>query len=101
MYRYWKASVWDHFYTTNPEEIGTTTSGETGNFDYVSEGIAGHCHPTQIADSVPLYRYWQSASSDHFYTTNPKEIGTVTPGQVGNFGYISEGVACYVFEFAE
>ena len=100
LYRYWKDSDTDHFYTTDPEEIGTTTKGATGKYDFVFEGIAGYCHPTQVADSVPLYRYWQSTSSDHFYTINPKEIGTVTSGQVGKYGYISEGITCYVFAYA-
>ena len=101
LYRYWKSSVSDHFYTTNPKEIGTTTPGQKGKYGYVSEGIAGYCHSTQVADSVPLYRYWHAAASDHFYTTNPKEIGTVTPGQVGKHGYVSEGVTCYVYEYAK
>ena len=42
----------------------------------------------------PLYRYWNG--HDHFYTTNPHEIGTITRGRKGRGGYTSEGVACYV-----
>ena len=42
----------------------------------------------------PLYRYWNGR--DHFYTTNPHEIGTITHGRKGRGGYTSEGVACYV-----
>ena len=97
LYRYWKASVSDHFYTTNAEEIGTTTPGQTGNHGYVSEGVAGYCFPHPSYGTVPLYRYWKASVSDHFYTTNPDEIGTTTPGQVGKHGYKSEGVACHVF----
>lgn len=97
LYRYWKGSVSDHFYTTNAEEIGTTIPGETGNADYMSEGVAGYCLPDPYANTVPLYRYWNAAITDHFYTTDPDYIGTTTPGELGKFGYTSEGVACHVF----
>lgn len=59
------------------------------------EGILGYCSPEQIADTIPLYRYW--GNSDHFYTLNINEIGTGTAGEIGNFNYVSEGVACYVW----
>ena len=49
-------------------------------------------------DSSPLYRYYNSGSNDHFYTTNFAEIGTTTPGSVGNFGYKYEGVAGYCYK---
>ena len=89
----------DHFYTTNAAEIGTTTPGSTGQYGYVSEGIAGYCFPSAAAGTVPLYRYWKGSVSDHFYTTNAAEIGTTKSGQAGNYGYVSEGVACYVIPY--
>merc|ERR1711976_1061410 len=46
-------------------------------------------------DSIPFYRYYKSNGFDHFYTTNPKEIGTTKKGEVGNHGYKSEGIAGY------
>ena len=46
-----------------------------------------------------LYRYWKRSVSDHFYTTNAAEIGTTIAGQVGQHGYSSEGVACYVIPY--
>ena len=96
LYRYWKGSVSDHFYTTNADEIGTTERGQVGKYNYKSECIAGYCFPTQEEESIPLYRYWNPRNSDHFYTTNGKEIGTVTPGEKGAHGYVSEGIVCYV-----
>jgi hypothetical protein len=42
VYRYWKESVADHFYTTNASEIGTVVNGSTGNHGYVCEGILGY-----------------------------------------------------------
>ena len=98
LYRYWKSGIGDHFYTTNSREIGTTNPGVTGNYGYVSEEIAGFCFPQASAGRLPLYRYWKG-NLDHFYTTNPHEIGTVVHGQVGKYGYQSEGVACYVIPY--
>ena len=99
LYRYWKASVGDHFYTTSPHEIGTTTHGQKGRHGYISEGIAGYCFSHAIAGTVPLYRYWNGHSVDHFYTTNGGEIGTTIHGQSGRHGYKSEGVACHVIPY--
>ena len=62
LYRYWRGSVGDHFYTTNPHEIATTTPRHKGRFGYVSKGIAGYCFPHAVAGTVPLYRYWQGKS---------------------------------------
>ena len=96
LYRYWKPSANDHFYTTNADEIGTTTPGQTGKHGYKSEGVAGFCMRHQYSNTVPLYRYWKGSVSDHLYTTNVHEIGTVTSGQVGYHGYKSERIQCYV-----
>jgi hypothetical protein len=43
--------------------------------------------PSQM---VPLYRYWNGAAGDHFYTTSWSELGT------GRNGWAYEGVQCYV-----
>lgn len=96
LYRYWKPSGSDHFYTTNIHEIGTATPGRMGKHGYKSEGIVGYCYPTRAPGTVPLYRYWKPAGLDHFYTTNIREIGTAKPGTCGRHGYTAEGIQCYV-----
>ena len=95
LYRYWGNN--DHFYTTNPHEIGVTHPGHVGHYGYRSEGITGYCFTSQVAHTVPLYRYYRAQGQDHFYTTNIHEIGTSVPGVVGRHGYKSEGIACYVY----
>ena len=100
LYRYWSGGqVIDHFYTTNPSEIGTTTNGQTGAFDYVSEGIAGYCFLAATPWTVPLYRYYCAHAKDHLYTTNPQEIGATVPGETGHHGYTSEGIVGYVVPY--
>jgi hypothetical protein len=76
LYRYWNGR--DHFYTTNSREQGS----------YTYEGVTGYCYPSHVAGTVPLYRYYQPAVVDHFYTRNTNYNG---------HGYVYEGVACYVF----
>ena len=53
-----------------------------------------------MAGVVPLYHYWRSAVSNHFYTTFSSEIGITTPGVTGHHGYISEGITGYCFPSA-
>lgn len=92
-YRYWNGH--EHFYTTNADEIGTTTPGLRGRHNYVSEGIQCRIHSNHVSGTVPLYRYYNGF--EHFYTTDPHEIGTTTPGVVGNHGYRHEGIAGYCY----
>jgi hypothetical protein len=40
---------------------------------------------------VPLYRYWNARATDHFYTTNWRELGP------GRHGWRFEGIQCHVF----
>jgi hypothetical protein len=95
LYRYYNAGNGDHFYTTNYDELGGGYGG------YTSEGIAGYVYPNPLPELpfepnevglVPLYRYYNAGNGDHFYTTNYDELGG------GYGGYISEGVACWIYE---
>jgi len=87
----------DHFYTTNINEIGTSTPGQKGKHGYVSEGVTGYCFYAKKPGTIPLYRYYHGRKQNHFYTTNAKEIGVTRNGRIGRHGYKSEGVACYVY----
>jgi len=96
VYRYWNEAKSDHFYTANSGEIGATNPGQAGNHGYTCEGILGYVSPTEFFGSVPVYRYFHGANSDHFYTSNAQEIGATNPGQAGNHGYTCEGILGYV-----
>lgn len=85
VYRYYKGSVADHFYTTNWGELGAGKDG------YVLEGIAIFANTTQVSGTVPVYRYYNGRTSDHFYTTSWSELGA------GGSGYTYEGIAFYAF----
>jgi hypothetical protein len=101
VHRYWQAATFDHLYTDNTLEIGTNETGKTGNNGYTSEGVAFHMFSHHGYGLVPVYRYWLGSKHDHFYTANTTEIGTTQPGQVGNHGYVCEGVLGYVGGYYE
>jgi len=95
LYRYWGNT--DHFYTTNRDEIGRTINGEVGNYGYKSEGIAGYCYPTYRDGFVPLYRYYSSEGSNHFYTTTNYGASFRSLNGMDYLKYDYERVACYVY----
>jgi hypothetical protein len=88
IHRFFHSGHLDHFYSTNITE-GTPNG-------YTPEGVAFQLSSTPVAGLVPVYRYWRSDVKDHFYTTNGGEIGVVTPGASGQFGYVCEGVLGYI-----
>ena len=71
-----------HFYSTDVNE-GT-------NAGYSQEGTAGFVYTTQVPNSVPLYRYYNTGLNYHFYTTDFAELGN------GKSGFALEGIAAYV-----
>jgi hypothetical protein len=87
VYRYWNATVSDHFYTSSMSEH---------SHHYSSEGVAFQLAAAPGPGLVPVYRYFKSDVHDHFYTTNSAEIGVAAPGAVGKFGYRCEGVLGYI-----
>ncbi|TDL16762.1 hypothetical protein BD410DRAFT_794966 [Rickenella mellea] len=89
--RAFNAQVGDHFYTTDFGELVNAIN----NGGYASEGSAGSVFSAQTpsAFTVPFFRLFNPAVSDHFYTTSAAERNNA----VANGGYISEGTAASVF----
>jgi hypothetical protein len=78
IHRYYNTVTGNHYYAKS----ATTPGG------YVSEGVEFHAFATQVAGTVPIYRYYASASTgDHFYAKS-----AATPG-----GYVAEGVEFYAY----
>ncbi len=53
----------------------------------------------QLPKLTPLFQYWNPSQFDHWYTKDPIEIGTITPGQPGIDEYnnsLSEGICCFI-----
>ena len=55
---------------------------------WAADGVLPPAPP--VSARVPLYRYWNPAIGDHFYTTNWSELGS------GRYGWNYEGIQCFV-----
>ncbi|KAJ7788626.1 hypothetical protein B0H14DRAFT_3892320 [Mycena olivaceomarginata] len=61
---------------------------------YIDEGISAYIYPSQICGSVPFYRVYNSAATEHFYTINETERDSL----LGSSGWADEGIAGYVLD---
>ena len=92
LYRWWNPDNGDHFYTISPEDIpGYQREGSLGNGIecYVARLII-QIKPG-INGAVPLYRWYNPESGDHFYTISPNGIPSYQREGV-------EGIECCVFD---
>lgn len=88
VFRYYARNTWqDHFYTTHFSEVGNGN-----NSDYIFEGIGFFAFTDQVANSVPVYRWYRTGTGDHFYTPYANEI----PPPPSNY----EGIAFYAYPSA-
>ena len=72
IYRYYSSELIDHYYTTNYTKL------RRGDNLYKYEGVGFYLDANQdeLHNSVPLYEYYEPFPSDnHYYTTNPFQIG--------------------------
>ena len=83
LYYYYNASIGDHFYSTNYNELRDGAAG------WVRRDNAGYVFSTQVAGSVPLYRFTNPAAK-HFYTTNKWE------GEAKQ-GFTLENITAYIY----
>jgi len=72
----------DHFYSTDYSELGNGN-----NNAYIFEGVAFFVFNTAVSDSVPIYRYNNPTTGDHYYT---QVYGAYS-------GYNYEGIRFYAF----
>ena len=82
LYQYRKAATQDTFYSTRPSLDKDSMKGWTAG------GAVASIYTTQVPDSVPLYRAYNSARKDHIYYI--KQFPS------GKDGYVAEGIEGYV-----
>jgi hypothetical protein len=89
VFRYNHVRNTDHFYTTDFSELGGGNINASGTDGYRFEGIGFFAFPSQVANTVPVFRYYQPGTGDHFYTTNFNELRN------GGNGWILENRAAF------
>ncbi|HEX8974751.1 MAG TPA: SpoIID/LytB domain-containing protein [Patescibacteria group bacterium] len=92
VYRFYSPTNGHHFYTALESEKNIISN--TAQSGYVPEGIAFYAYNSQISGTSPVYRFYNSSSSDHFYTISEDEKNSLINSQSG---YSFEGVAFYAF----
>jgi len=96
VYRFWSNQLGSHFYTISEQEKDMIIR----DYGYVwtPEGVAFYAYPEDLqpAGTWPVYRFWSSQLSKHFYTINEQEKQMVVDQYSHVWGL--EGVAWYAYE---
>jgi hypothetical protein len=85
VYRYEHPLAHDNFLTQK-----TSDFPNLDRLGFKARGIIGYVTSIQLTGQRPLYRYYNSADQDHFYTTVFDEVG---PSK----GYVAEDIVGYVW----
>lgn len=94
VYRFYDPVSGDHFYT--PSETEKTNLEGNPDTSYRYEGIAFYAYPDDAFDgTIPVYRFYNSNSGDHFYTRSEAEKATLIANPGWSYRY--EGVGWYGF----
>lgn len=93
VYRFWSPVYQGHFFTTDINERDQIIARWSHIWTY--EGQRYTAFDTQIAGTIPLYRFWSNEYSGHFYTADTGERDAVMARWPDTWKY--EGVAYYVY----
>lgn len=96
VHRFWSSTHSSHFYTINEAEKDYVIANYP-DFIWAYEGEVFYAFPEgqQVANTIPVYRFWSASLSSHFYTASEseKEFLITRPER----GWEYEGVAWYVY----
>jgi hypothetical protein len=96
VYRFWSPTLLSHFYTISEEEKDSVIVNYPEVWVY--EGIAFYAYSPNGAppvDAQPVYRFWNTMISTHFYTISEAERDFI----IDTYDHIlDEGIAYYAFE---
>ncbi len=99
VYRFYSATKGDHFFTASATE--KTALDNDPQWGYSDEGIAFYVYPTQVDDSSPVYRLYNSTTGFHFLTASEAEKDAISTIPVYRFYNLTTGDHFYTDSQAE
>ena len=100
VYCFYSEFMKDHMWTASENERQYLINNYyTGKETYRFQRISGYVEniPTQF--NIPVYRFWNQKTTDHFYTTSENEKNQLAQDLIsGKDNYEYEGIAWYVPE---
>ena len=98
LYVFYSAPFQDYMYTASETEKRTLENHYyTGIETYRYIGTMGTVYTSYEPGAVPVYRFWNETTLDHFYTADSKEKNDVQNNYyTGKDDYVYEGIAFYV-----
>jgi hypothetical protein len=92
VYRFYNDQLKTHFYTTDENEK-TELQADAAINGWVYEGQAWNAYATNVAGTLPIYRFYSNDSGTHLYTMDENEKNVLAQGSVWQY----EGVAYYAY----
>ena len=96
VYCFFNASEKDSFWTTSWDEKNALANSPNGLYRYNGDGFQVD---TQAGGGrVPIYRFYNDTTKDHFFTTSDQEKRAVEENtRTGRDNYVYEGIAGYAY----
>ncbi len=100
VYCFYSSFMKDHMLTASEyEKEILEESYLSGTETYRLQGIAGYAEETPTDRNIPVYRFWNKRTTDHFYTTSEVERDQLARDLAsGKDDYQYEGIAWYWYE---
>jgi len=92
VYRFYDAASNEHFYTANTSERDLLINNPS--FGYSYEGPAFGASLTDATELIPIERFYNPTTADHFFTADQSEADSLMSP---NSDYNYEGIAFYAF----
>jgi hypothetical protein len=95
VYRFWSDTYQGHFYTVSANEKANIIATYPAHI-WRYEAVAYSAFTTQVAGTVPLYRFWSDTMRGHFFTASASEKDHVIAAYDDSV-WKYEGIAYYVY----
>ncbi len=98
VYCFYSAYMRDYMWTASEDERQQLEYNYySGKETYQYQGVSGYAELTPSDQNIPVYRFWNKKTTDHFYTTSENEKNQLARDlETGKDDYVYEGIAWYV-----